>query len=1273
MNRAKNLFFTLALIALALYAITRPAEATPSFSTAAQWNAVTTFESIGLYWTPGGISATQTATVRFREQGTTAWRDGLDLWFDARNTEYRGSLVELKPNTPYEIQLKLGTGAWSSSPASCDTGANECVLPVTGACTSANQTQCTRTWSDDFTPAAGYLVNVPASIRRIDINGATGTTTPTFSTANGVMTVTVSNAADPASYAVIQGANYPASRMLVQGVDGNGENCVNINGASHVVIRGLDLASCARTAISMNDNNHHIVIDDNEMRGWGGWGHDGNGTLSHHPDGDGAIQCRNPANRSVNQVVIQRNLIHDARWSATYWGQSQILQPDNTTAAAQNGSPFHPTGPSATNFEKCGNNHVIRYNDFFATESNPSLKYYEYPEQGIKYFQDAVTGAENKTTFGNTPDPGFPWADSDIYGNHISHTHDDGIESEGFNRNVRIWKNYTNKVLVNIANSWVTQGPLYVWRNVSDVQARMTVPTSNPDDTNTIAADRGPFIKAGDGGNTIGAGRSYYFHNTALQAPPSTCGAVTFPCGAGSAIRRDEDFWNTYSKNNIWQDGWHENIFDLFCGDHEADPNVRCSIDFDMFNGTAPLGDRAVSFPSETHGFANTKPTYAVGTNFPTGGYPTTRPTATSPTGNFQITGTGANAGVAIPNFNDQYSTRDVGAQSGADTMTFGRAAAPTPPPSGPSVTIDQASGQVDPSSASTLNFTAVFSENVTGFANTDVTVTGTAGGTKTVVISGGPSTYNVAVSGMTTSGTVIVSIPAGAAQNGAGASNSASTSTDNNVTFSAPTGAPTVTINQAAGQADPGSASPINFTAVFSEAVTGFTSSDVAVSGTAGGTKTVTVSGGPSTYNVAVSGMTTAGTVVVSIPAGAAQNGAGTASAASTSTDNQVTFSTTPSGTYELFVSVNPGLTVNRTAGERFDFSVEAADARALTSVKFYIDNVLQATDTTAPFQYSWTTAAGDALGSHALRVEATDAQGSVAIEARNLILLADNCGGLLSATSVVQGTPLTVQGVCSSYKTVTEMEFSADGELRGSDVSSSYFWTLDTSALPVGSHTVAINGKFSPSGSTSATTTFDVTAPALAVTLSPGSVILPDETITFSAAFTDGRPVRQIDFLVDGAFKAGTIAPPYQFPWTPGNVASSYGRHTLLVQATDTNGNVVTVTRDLLVQPRSCSLLLGLSRYIVGNNDTVYVMPHRVAQGQPVTVQSTCSSTMTVSQVEFYLDGALVSTDTTAPYTWTLGTSGLALGTHTLATKGRLAGGAETNDSVTIEIVAP
>src|SRR5437762_1166102 len=174
-----------------------------------------------------------------------------------------------------------------------------------------------------------------------------------------------------------------------------------------------------------------------------------------------------------------------------------------------------------------------------------------------------------------------------------------------------------------------------------------------------------------------------------------------------------------------------------------------------------------------------------------------------------------------------------------------------------PTVTINQAAGQADPTSASPINFTAVFSEPVSGFSGAGVTISGSAGGTKDrkSVVEG--RSDNVAGSGMTTDGTVLASIAAGVAQDAAGNPNTASTSTDNSVSFDATR--PAVTINQAAGQADPTNSSPINFTAVFTEPVSGFTGAGVTISGSAGGTKTVTVSGGPSTYNVAVSGMSSA------------------------------------------------------------------------------------------------------------------------------------------------------------------------------------------------------------------------------------------------------------------------------------------------------------------------------------------------------------------------------------------------------------------------------
>ena len=339
---------------------------------------------------------------------------------------------------------------------------------------------------------------------------------------------------------------------------------------------------------------------------------------------------------------------------------------------------------------------------------------------------------------------------------------------------------------------------------------------------------------------------------------------------------------------------------------------------------------------------------------------------------------------------------------------TFKAAAAGGVDTTAPSVTINQAAGQGDPTSASPINFTVTFNETVTGFAAGDISFAGsTVGGTLTATVTGTGPTYNVAVSGMTGSGSVVVSVPAGAATDAAGNASLASTSTDNSVTFGtvdttaptvqsinrvgttptnaasvswtvvfsesvtgvdasdfalATTGAvtgaaitgvsgsgsqytvtantgtgsgtlglnlvdndsildasanplggtgagngnftgqsytidktqPSVTINQATGQADPTSASPINFTVTFNETVTGFAAGDISFAGsTVGGTLTATVTGTGPTYNVAVSGMTGSGSVVVSVPAGAATDAAGNASLASTSTDNSVTFGT--------------------------------------------------------------------------------------------------------------------------------------------------------------------------------------------------------------------------------------------------------------------------------------------------------------------------------------------------------------------------------------------
>jgi extracellular elastinolytic metalloproteinase len=205
------------------------------------------------------------------------------------------------------------------------------------------------------------------------------------------------------------------------------------------------------------------------------------------------------------------------------------------------------------------------------------------------------------------------------------------------------------------------------------------------------------------------------------------------------------------------------------------------------------------------------------------------------------------------------------------------------------SVTIDQAPGQADPTSGAPVGFRVVFDKPVTDFADDDVTLSGTAPGKLVATVSGSGTTYNVAVSGMTGTGTVIATLDAAVAHDADGNPNNASTSADNVITYDVT--APTVAINQAIEQLDPTGDPWINFTVVFDETVTDFATGDVTLGGTAPGTLVGTVTGSGTTYNVAVSGMTGTGTVVATLGAGVAHDASGHPNDPSTSTDNVVTY----------------------------------------------------------------------------------------------------------------------------------------------------------------------------------------------------------------------------------------------------------------------------------------------------------------------------------------------------------------------------------------------
>ena len=188
-------------------------------------------------------------------------------------------------------------------------------------------------------------------------------------------------------------------------------------------------------------------------------------------------------------------------------------------------------------------------------------------------------------------------------------------------------------------------------------------------------------------------------------------------------------------------------------------------------------------------------------------------------------------------------------------------------------VSVGLATGQSTTTNVSPINFTVTFTQPVTDFSSSGVTLAGTAGATTAVVTPVGTAgtTYNVAVSGMAQDGSVTIAIASDVAHNAAGNPNAAALHSAG-VEYQAQP--PKVTVASASGTIS--NSSTINFTVTFSNAVTGFSSSGVTLGGTAGATTAIVTPVGTAgtTYNVAVSGMNKGGTVTVSVPARADDDG---------------------------------------------------------------------------------------------------------------------------------------------------------------------------------------------------------------------------------------------------------------------------------------------------------------------------------------------------------------------------------------------------------------
>ncbi len=268
---------------------------------------------------------------------------------------------------------------------------------------------------------------------------------------------------------------------------------------------------------------------------------------------------------------------------------------------------------------------------------------------------------------------------------------------------------------------------------------------------------------------------------------------------------------------------------------------------------------------------------------------------------------------------------------------------------------------------------------------------------------------------------------------------------------------------------------------------------------------------------------------------------------------------------------------------GTAMTFTATAADANGtVSSVSFYLDGVLLATDNTSPYNASYTAAAG----SHTLYAVALDNDCVSTTSSTVSFTSAANQAPTVTVTApttTVAGTVLTFTASASDVDgTVSQVEFFVNNVSVGVDNSSPYSVTY-TAVLGSGQTVRAVaTDDLGLSGNSNIVTmnvlanvpaTVSLTGPSASGIyssyVSAAAGTLTPMTFTADAADSDGT-VTQVEFFVDGVSVGVDTSSPYSVVWN-----STSGTKVVTAKATDSNGAITTsatltlVINDLLALP--------------------------------------------------------------------------------------------------------
>ncbi|MDR6555077.1 Ig-like domain-containing protein [Paenibacillus qinlingensis] len=349
-------------------------------------------------------------TLEYRKQGENNWEKAMNLMYDDRYKNFRGSIVGLEPGTIYEVRLTIESKS---------------IVKVASITTLSEEITYSSTEYDvsDF-----YTPEMANAGKPLSLQGLKGTADAWIKITNkyGI----VINATDEFWDTVVLGnSQYVELNGLI--VRGGLRNGITVHSsAKHIRIVNCDVSGFGRYGTQYLGNNlpgadagGRTIVDRRT-----GWFYDAN---VRPINTDAGIRISD-----VDYILVEKNYMHDPKGSATGWGSN---------SGVNGWSERHPLGVDGF-YLRGGEGVVIRYNDIVAGND----KYWSY---GLSTYNNSAY------------DGGIGW-DSDLYGNYVLGANADGLEVDGGSMNVRVYGNKIEAASQPISLDSSALGPIYVFRNL---------------------------------------------------------------------------------------------------------------------------------------------------------------------------------------------------------------------------------------------------------------------------------------------------------------------------------------------------------------------------------------------------------------------------------------------------------------------------------------------------------------------------------------------------------------------------------------------------------------------------------------------------------------------------------------------------------------------------------------------------------------------------------------------------------------------------------------